>query len=325
MDAAHKHIDPIGLLPKVFSGEATPEESRLVDEWLEADPANRSEFDAVARLWNLTGNAAGSSDINLDAEWRKMEFAMIPAKPRTIVLTRIMQIAASVIVVSLLAFFGVRFIMTKSIKAPLAEQSEVSLPDGTKVSLNAASKLTYSKGFGLTHRNLRLQGEAYFEVKKNILPFTVRAGDASIRVTGTKFNVRAYGPKNLIRVTVTEGTVKLFETSDPTVEAIITAGETGTFDKSSGIVSKKSPASLNDLAWKTGIMDFQGTPLQEVADVLAGTYHVAVSIEPALQHCSITVKFENQRLDSVIRVLESTLDLTVTRKGRRISISGKGC
>jgi ferric-dicitrate binding protein FerR (iron transport regulator) len=313
------------LLPKVFSGEGTPEENRLVDEWMSADPANRAEFDAFTKLWNITSAASASGDIDLEVEWRKMESVILPGRTKTITLIRIIQIAASIILISALAFLGHKITGTKSEKAPVADLSSITMPDGTAVTLNAGSRITYKKGFGISHRNLNLKGEAYFGVKKNAIPFIINAGEACIRVTGTKFNVKSYTDRTEIKVTVTEGTVKLYETNRPLKEAILMAGETGTYDKNIKTVKKQATTNLNDLAWKTRILDFHNTLLPEVTDILMNTYHIPLEIDPALQNCSVTVRFENQELDSVFNVLKSTLDLTLTKKGKRILITGKGC
>lgn len=284
MDIDNNHIDPTGLLPKVFAGEATPEENRLVDEWLSADQANRATFDTFTKLWNISSQASLSGDIDMDAEWQKMELAIAPARTKTISLVRIFQIAAAIILVSSLAFLALNISRTKTEKAPLAEMSIVTLPDGTIVSLNASSKITYKKDFGITHRNLSLSGEAYFEVIKNIgIPFIVSAGEATIRVTGTKFNVRAYSGKSEIKVSVTEGSVILYDAGQPLKEAKLVAGETGTFYKSTKAVKKQTAIDMNDLAWKTMILDFHNTPLIEVADILMNTYHLPLEIDPAIQ------------------------------------------
>jgi transmembrane sensor len=326
MDKENKHIDAIGLLPKVFSGEATFEENMMVDEWLLADPNNLVEFDAFARLWKLTLTASAPDDIDLDVEWRIMESAITPSRTKTVNLLRVLQIAASIVLISSLAFLGLKTGNTKSEKAPLAEISTVTLPDGTMVYLNAGSKITYKKEFGIAHRNLNIKGEAYFEVKKNPrLPFIINAGEAGIRVTGTKFNVKAYSGKPEIKVTVTEGIVILYETGQPLKAATLGAGETGTYDKTIKAVNKQDAVNINDLAWKTMIMDFHNTPLLEVADILLNTYHTRLTVDPAVQNCPVTVRFEYQELDSVLNVLKSTLDLTITSKGKRTIISGKGC
>ncbi len=193
MNNDYQHIDPIGLLPKVFAGEASPEETRLVEEWRAADPQNQAEYEAIEKLWNISGEAAEPGEIDIDAEWRRMEAAMVPVHSGKSVVMRIMQIAASLVIITVLGFMAIKFSGNKSEKAPATAQASVILPDGTSVSLNAGSVITYKKDFGSTHRTVKLKGEAWFEVKKNAdLPFVISAGEANVRVTGTKFNVKAY-------------------------------------------------------------------------------------------------------------------------------------
>jgi transmembrane sensor len=326
MDTPNNHIDPVGLLPKIFSGEATPEENKMVDAWLLADLSNRAEYDTFAKLWNITSAVSTSNDIDLDAEWRLMESEIAPSRTKTVNLVRILQVAASIVLISALAFLGLKTSSIKSEKAPSDKLSSVILPDGSSVYLNAGSKITYKKDFGASHRNLNLKGEAYFEVKKNpTIPFIINAGEAGIRVTGTKFNVKAYSDKPEIKVTVTEGKVILYEAGQLLKKATLVAGETGTYDKSIKAVIKRSTLNMNDLAWKTMIMDFHNTPLIEVTEIIMNTYHMPIYIDPAIQHCSLTVRFEDQKLDSVLNVLKSTLNLTITSKSKRTIITGKGC
>jgi len=326
MDTENNHIDPVGLLPKYFSGEATPEESRLVDEWLSADKDNRKEFDAFAKLWKITGSVSGEDEINLESEWQKLESAVMPAAAKTISLGRILRIAASVILISTLAYIGTKITSVRTERAPVAALSTHTLPDGSVVSLNAGSKIAYQKGFGINNRNLTLKGEAYFEVGQNAaLPFIITSGDASIKVTGTTFNVKAYTDQAEIRVTVTSGTVLLYETAKPAGEAVLHAGETGIYDRAMKTVNKMEAVDMNDISWKTKILDFNNTPLQEAADILENTYHQTIVVDPGVQSCSITVRFDNQEFGDILRVMESTLDLKITKEGNRIIIFGNGC
>jgi transmembrane sensor len=326
MNNENIHTDPIGLLPKVFAGESSPEENRAVEEWLASDPANRILYDDIYRIWNLAPAAAVPGEIDIEREWQRMETSMNPARTVQFGFRRIMQIAASLILVSVLAFIGLKITGSKSASAPDHALSMVILPDGTSVALNAGSKITYLKGFGITHRNLRLKGEAYFEVKKNTgIPFIITAGDACIRVTGTQFNVNAYHRHSDIRVTVTEGVVRLYEASAPDRQVTLHAGETGTMNRTSSELKMLPTENLNDLAWKTKIIDFHNTSLEEVAEILMNTYHKEIKLDPALAHCTVTVRFEDRELDAVLSVLRSTLDLKIINKGRHIVISGKGC
>jgi transmembrane sensor len=324
MNPENQNIDPRGLLPKVFSGEASPDEKKQVDDWLAADPANQAEYNAIARLWSLTGEVKELDELDIDLEWRKMESAI--TRTKTLYLARFLQIAASIILISVLALTGLKISRGITETAPSAKPSSVVLPDGTALSLNAGSKATYKKGFGKTHRTISLRGEAYFEVKRNDpLPFIVEAGKSRIRVTGTKFNVNAYHKRDEIMVVVTSGAVRLYDVGQPNKGETLFAGETGTFFSAERQVTKQPAMNLNDLAWKTRIMDFQNTALSEVARVLMNTYHVKIEIDPAVQHCPVTVHFENQELNAVLAVLKSTLSLELINKGRYIAISGKGC
>jgi len=326
MNNEYQHIDPVGLLPKVFAGEASPEETSLVSAWRETDPKNQAEYEAISKLWNISAEAAQPGEIDLDSEWKRMESAMVPVHAGKSVMMRIMQIAAMLVIVSLLGFLALKYAGKKSEKAPSTSLASVILPDGTSVSLNSGSVITYKKDFGSTHRSLLLKGEAFFEVKKNTsLPFLISAGEAKIRVTGTKFNVKAYRRLNDIRVTVTEGTVSFYNMIQPGDEITLHAGETGIMNKSNRKVSSLSAGNLNDIAWKTGIMDFQNAPLSEVAEILTNTYHRKIDFDPAIGNCTVTVRFENRELDAVLNVLRSTLDLKITTKGKLITISGKGC
>jgi len=319
-------MDPVGLLPKYFAGETSPEEQRVIDDWLSADEKNRTEFDAFSKLWNITGNAQPGDEINLEKEWQLLEKEISPARAKKISLVRILQIAASVVLVCALGFAGLKFAGRKSEKAPAAELSALKMSDGTIISLNAGSRITYQKGYGVYHRQIALKGEAYFEVaKNNALPFIITAGNASIQVTGTKFNVRAYNDQNEVKVTVTEGRVRLFETGQSAKEAFLSAGETGTFDRTLKVVKKQSLLNMNDIAWKTRIMDFHNTTLSDVATVLENTYHRKVWVDPSVRLCPLTVRFENQELTPVLNVLRSTLDLTITVEDNQIVIKGDGC
>jgi transmembrane sensor len=321
MNNEDQHIDPVGLLPKVLSGEANSEEIRTVNMWISASGENRKEYETYKMLWNLT---TPSQDIDLDAEWERMESVIDPVYKINYRL-RILQIAATIVLISALIYIGIRTSTTETMRSPLSGVSNYSLPDGTKVSLNAGSKITYKKGFGVSHRNLALEGEGFFEVRKAQTPFIITAGKVGVQVTGTTFNISAFKSKQELRVTVTEGSVKLFVNRLHEIQTVVQAGETGIFNPVTEEVSKAMSIDPNDFSWKTGIMEFKNSSLGEVTGVLQNTYHIPISVDTSVINCTITVRFENQDADSVLNVLKSTLDLNITRKGKRILITGDGC
>jgi len=318
------HTDPVTLLPKVVAGEALPEEIRKVTEWIAESPSHKKEYDDFVRIWNMTEQAVSSDVLDVDGEWDKLENTLFGK--RLLPWKRILQVAALVVLVSSLAFFALKQGSRRSIAAGAAQITETVLPDGSTLYLNAGSKITYRKDFGRLHRQLRLQGEAYFEVKKNArLPFVVAAGGALVEVTGTRFNVRAYRHADRISVTVTEGTVRLSEARTPANQTPVQAGETGWFVPENRSISHAPTLNPNTLSWKTGILDFRDTPLPEVIAVLANTYHRSFDLSPALNRCTVTVRFDHRSLEEVLSVLQSTLGLEVREDGKHIVISGPGC
>ena len=101
-------------------------------------------------------------------------------------------------------------------------------------------------------------------------------------------------------------------------EISVHEGETGLYDKVGDHLELINTINVNDMAWRTRILDFHNTPLAEVAGILSTTYHIPVEIDTALNNCSVTVRFENQDADAVLNVLKSTLNLTIIKKGKKI-------
>lgn len=322
-----QNIAPIELLTKYFANEASIEERKELDAWRMANAVNQKEFDAFEKLWSITGKVTESKEINLDAEWNKIEKSIDPQRKTISLFSRVVSIAASIVVVSTLAFLGLQQMRTTTEKSTVAEASQVTLPDGTIISLNANSKITYSKGFGNKHRNISLKGEAFFEVERNAnIPFIISANEAKIEVVGTQFNVKAYKKQPEVNVFVTEGKVQLYESKQPEKKTILTAGESGAYNRVVKTIKKTPISNQNDIAWKTRIIEFNNTPLNEVATVLQNTYQVELIIDSNISECPITVRFENQDIASVLKVLKSTLSLKIEiKKDRVLKISGEGC
>jgi ferric-dicitrate binding protein FerR (iron transport regulator) len=96
------------------------------------------------------------------------------------------------------------------VKAPLGARSEIKLPDGTEVILNAGSSISYSSNYNSLNREIVLEGEGYFKVARNPdLPLCVDAGNIIIKATGTEFNVKAYSDENIIETMLGSGNVEI--------------------------------------------------------------------------------------------------------------------
>lgn len=169
-----------------------------------------------------------------------------------------------------------------TLTTPRGGQYQLTLPDGTKVWLNAASSLTYPTAFTGSSRTVEMTGEAYFEVahdKKH--PFTVKVGGQTIEDIGTQFNVNAYSDEPAQVTTLLEGAVKVDgHLLRPGEKATVT-GATGTGATATGAadirVEQGNPEGA--VAWKNGLFDFTDAGLQTVMRQLSRWYNVDVTYE----------------------------------------------
>jgi len=181
---------------------------------------------------------------------------------------------------------------------PKGGQFQLVLPDGTKVWLNAASSLRYPTAFNEDKRIVEMNGEAYFEVKKDpSRPFFVRInGQAEVQVTGTSFNINSYADEPSINTTLIEGSVKLVPDMNagdisaggdkavslvPGLQARIThtepagRGAVATVDIGKADIEKVT-------AWKNGMFNFEGSKLKDAMRQLARWYDIEVVYDDAV-------------------------------------------
>lgn len=157
------------------------------------------------------------------------------------------------------------------VSTPAATTTLVTLSDGTRVMLNANSKLEYPASFDDAEvREVRLKGEAHFEVTKNPhRPFVVKAGEMQTQVLGTVFDVKAYR-KDAPKVTLMEGKVKV---SNADTEVEMRPGQTATLQSDKIVVSRAS-SSVSD--WLEGDFDMDQVTLAEAMSDIGAWYNKTV-------------------------------------------------
>jgi transmembrane sensor len=163
-------------------------------------------------------------------------------------------------------------VMTNTIATPRGGQYQVILPDGSKAWLNAASSLTFPTSFSGDKREVHVTGEAYFEVAKDVArPFLVKAGNVSITVLGTSFDISNYNDEP-IKTTLVGGAVKV---TGGNRSVLLKPGQQA---KASGedlqLVAKADTQSI--VAWKDGDFRFRGASIDEVMRQLSRWYDIQV-------------------------------------------------
>lgn len=170
-------------------------------------------------------------------------------------------------------------LMFNTITTPRGRKFQLSLPDGTKVWLNAATKLTFPTAFTGRERQVSVSGEAYFEVVKNAaMPFRVNVNDKTeVEVLGTNFNVNAYADDARQYTTLLEGSVRVIRGQEkalllPGQQASVPAATAANIDVHSANIDKV-------MAWKNDLFNFDGATLADVMNQVARWYDVDIVYE----------------------------------------------
>lgn len=203
-----------------------------------------------------------------------------------------------------------------TISTPLGSEFELILPDGTNVWLNAGSSITYPTRFSGAYREIKLSGEAYFDVTKNKdKPFVVDANGTQIKVLGTQFNVHAYQNEKTVKTTLVAGAILVKSKKlTPGQQAI-------TF-----LASEKVTISDVDLqeatAWRQGYFYFADETLPTVMKTLARWYDIEVSYSEDLHNKTFGGTISRyEDFNKLLKVIELTGSVHFQINGRRVMVS----
>ncbi len=219
-------------------------------------------------VWEAAGDYTVDFQPDTEAGLRRLQQRMQADRPVAKQVTmrgRWLQVAAAAVITAI-ALFGI-YNYTNS--APdfttitaAAERTEVQLPDGTQVYLRDNATISYENGFAGDARNVRLEGEAFFDVAENPQkPFVIKAGESTVTVLGTSFLVNAEDT----RTTVLVKTGKVAFQGDEDAEAVyLTKNMRSVFTEGDAQPVTTEKDSGNDLAWQSGYLNFRGAPLAQI-------------------------------------------------------------
>lgn len=320
------------LLLKVIEGRADESERNLFKQWVESSAENAERFDELKKAYQLSSFANHSTQANWEKVVRKVSAGYtVPdfielhdnsGVVRQIWLSPLLRVAAAIVLL-----IGISFLLRVTVFNPeqltitgkdLMRNEPHTLSDGSLVFLNHDSEIIIFRGFGKKERKVSLVGEAYFEIAKaEGIPFVVQTNSTTTRVLGTSFNV--YSDRlGEVRVSVTSGTV---EFSDGKADEILqlAAGEQGMYDPAKGSLEKSMISDPNFQAWRTGVLVFRETPLDEALNLLGKHYSQTFQLYGVGEKIgSITTTFDNQPLEAVLE--EITLLLNAKTESRNDTI-----
>lgn len=207
-----------------------------------------------------------------------------------------------------------------TISTPRGGQYTLTLPDGTKVWLNAASSLKFPTAFSkVNERKVALSGEAYFEVAKLKIPFIVTTDQQKVEVLGTHFDINAYPDEPHTRTTLLEGSIRVSSLKTGH-EVTLSPGEASIL-KPDGVSVQKADMERNT-DWKNGVFIFKNERLEEIMRKLARWYDVEVVYEPGAPRretfSGSVSKYD--LISKVLRKLELTGEVRFKIQGKKITV-----
>lgn len=292
------------LLLKYIDGECTEEEKVKVAAWLDADPRHMKEYMTLRKL----------NDISI---WQTDSASQVREKRKVRVIKLNKATMAEVLKVAaifVIAFIAVRFfapgdgykdeLVMQTLHVPAGQRAELTLQDGTKVWLNAKTTLTFPTQFSDEVREVKLDGEGFFEVARNEhTPFIVNAQQYDVKVLGTKFNLIAYSQDGGFETALLEGAVEVLEHSK-TKGIILKPNEQAFLE--SGKLTVSSIVNKDRFLWREGIISFDNTTFAELVHKLELYFDRDIEIKnPEILNYKYTGKFRmKDGMEHIIRVLQ---------------------
>lgn len=254
---------------------------RSVIDWVKASPENHRYYNRVKAEYVSKFQIEQSVDI--DKEFNQFLLRKEKGLNRSLFLK-----IAALITIALLAGGGWFIINTNLSSVPLATYEaqpsllkEITLPDGSKVSLNSGSIIEIAQGFNESNREVYLEGEAFFEVERDTArPFVVKTeSNLEVKVLGTSFNVKSYKSDKTIETTLVSGKVELIQSNKKRPVIALSPNQKATFNKAEDKINIEQVSTANITSWKDGVLIFDNEPVENVLNSLERWYKVRIRIK----------------------------------------------
>ncbi|MGN6511386.1 MAG: FecR family protein [Chitinophaga sp.] len=322
---------PHRLIEKYLSRSCTPEEEQALYEWYDA-LASGEDMDEALPLSSqqaLKERMRNRIRVNIaEAEHR--------AGKRRAVVRRIAYLASGAAAMLVLVF-GIRSLQRQTpgntgsgIRGEIAVSNTTGgihkqlLPDSSVVWLNPDSKLEYSQQFSGDNRQVRLTGEAFFQVREDARrPFIIYSNGIVTKVLGTSFRIRSFGETST-EVAVATGKVSVTIEGKKRSERVLLPDQHITYEPGDQQLNVESSTAASMHIWKKAGLSFSNTPVREVIKKLNAQFGVQIILkDESTASYSLNADFTNQNLPDILEMLQTSLNITYELKGDKIIFSKK--
>jgi transmembrane sensor len=355
------------LLINYLSGSATEQERKEALTYIRQSPENRKHFEELKKYYQLSLFAMSSSEFNKEEGWARIRMSYykqlyqqekLKNKQQIKILVRqfALPVAASLIIAFLIGallqnniFFTIQTANAyNEVIAPFGAKSMITLPDDTKIWLNAGSKLRYASNFSENNREVYLEGEAYFDVtksEKNI--FVVNTGDIRVNVYGTQFNVKAYADESEIITTLVSGSVSIDLLNQKTLKEplVLKPNQSATFlrtvptapvdsehknetsDSNASDQERISKITIESAepkiisSWKDSVWVIRGEELGKLAVKLERRFNVQIAFDDeSLKYYKFSGSLTEETFEQVMKIIKISAPITFSVENNYVKI-----
>lgn len=320
------------LIASFLSGNSTPSEIESLEQWQNLSKENKEIFDDSVIVWNSCRKPLTKAEIardKLDVEERIItNISLQQQRDRfAIRLLRLVAVLVGPIMLALGWYFGSsttnhsKDLTWNTVTAPKKHIAVCTLSDGTEVWLNAGSTISYPANPTSGERRVRLSGEGYFKVTKDPKnPFFVMTQQATVKVLGTSFDLKAYPGEERLVTTLEEGSIELFTQKTGETSLKLHPGEQAIYNNKGGeiIIEKVDAARFS--AWRTDKFLFKDADLKTIITELERLYDIKIHIKnPQLEKLRFRGMFSyDQDILDAFETLKLSVKLKYTIKDREV-------
>ena len=317
------HIDD-ELLVKYLLDESTANENIEVEQWISANESNQKYYEDFKTIWEESKRFSYTSNIDEEASWQRFRSRIQnvhvdDTKVKPVNTFSWIKIAAMIVIIAGAAFLGYQIFSNREIKT-LAVQSQNkvlidTLPDGSVVTLNKNSSISYPENFKKDARTIALKGEAFFKVTPDkTKPFIIHINDVTVKVVGTSFNIKSTNGNT--EVIVESGIVQVIK-NNKNIE--LHPEERTLVKKDDSVLIKENETGMLYNYYRTKEFECDNTPLWKLVEVLNQAYDANVIIgRKEIRNLPITTTFNNESLDNILEIIRQTFNISVTKTGSQV-------
>ena len=322
---------PLGehIVDRLQEGEKFSISNPKLEEWQKANPENKIEFGKYQKIWTATADVVKLNKFDSEKAWNQVDSKLETRKTRIRQLKNI-ALLVSGMAATLLIFLSLTFYTdlfstsgaTIAMTTTYGSRSEVVLPDGSIVKLNAGSNLEYHFDKVSQTREVDFSGEAFFEVSKSKKPFVIQTADGlKVKVLGTKFNLSTYPEDRMAQTALFEGKVELSQNGSTPL--ILKPGEMASLDKKSNEIKYAEGEISHTTSWMQNKLYMENMSLRDVCTKLERWYDVKITLsdDQLGEKIHYTGVLKEQTVLDVLNALCRLSSIKYELKGKNIEIS----